>query len=709
MKKTAYIILAALLAVSCSKSAPEVSDSTVTIILSGENSPASRTSFGTLSGTQMPFLWVAGDHLGMFVKDGASDVTGASNVLARIQASASSGNGPGYNTAVFTATVSGIEGGKSYDAGIYYPYDDAAGTSSEIMHEVPSTQVLYASGDSKNIGLDGTFAYAASSFETPADVTSTSPELSFTLQHKTSYVWLRIKAADATVAGYKLAGVTMTVPSGISVTGKTVYKPATDEFSVSSDGGNTVRLIISDKPVLSTSAYCDAYLVVVPADLAGKDVTFTYTLEKTDGSAIKTVSHVKPVASSSDAFSAGLTHRFTEEIPSADASGWTYGTSAIDLSAGGTANCYIVSAAGEYSFDASVIGNGERGILKPLTTTFFHTASAVISPASAELLWQTEPGLITGVALSGGRISFTKPSSAYGNAVIAAKDGAGNIIWSWHIWCTETGPVHNWVSTSVATNVYPMMDRNLGATYGATAMLDYTTDEGAALIKRCIGMIYQWGRKDPLLPVHEITATSSTSQFLTVYDASGAVKARPAPVSAENIKATGAIKATIENPMTTYFGTANTSRDWFSDKGAGNGPSYRGYYFWGNPQGYTYGGTSAKCTPVKTIYDPCPPGWMVPGGDALTAMYNTQNSNYGRLFRYDGNNSHTVFYPFYGATGWSAGTLTGVRSQFYLWTSTYSGANSAVAYNMYSQKTSSNRQNGLGASVGMDVRCTREI
>ena len=34
-----------------------------------------------------------------------------------------------------------------------------------------------------------------------------------------------------------------------------------------------------------------------------------------------------------------------------------------NLSVNGTANCYVVTKAGDYTFDASVMGNGEKGVL----------------------------------------------------------------------------------------------------------------------------------------------------------------------------------------------------------------------------------------------------------------------------------------------------------------------------------------------------------
>ncbi|MBR4757144.1 MAG: hypothetical protein IK076_09400, partial [Bacteroidales bacterium] len=93
------------------------------------------------------------------------------------------------------------------------------------------------------------------------------------------------------------------------------------------------------------------------------------------------------------------------------------------------ANCHIISAPGNYSFKA-VKGNS------------LETVGAV---ASAEVLWESfgtsvapSKGDIVAeanYAASDGLIHIKTPSTLKdGNALVAAKDASGNILWSWHIW-----------------------------------------------------------------------------------------------------------------------------------------------------------------------------------------------------------------------------------------------------------------------------------
>lgn len=102
-----------------------------------------------------------------------------------------------------------------------------------------------------------------------------------------------------------------------------------------------------------------------------------------------------------------------------------------DLSAAGNANCYMVHRASDYSFDATVMGNG-------VSTEAF--SATRLAPAAAELLWQDSPALLSDIRLEQGRVHFSV-GEQQGNAVVAVRDGSGKILWSWHIWGNRLRPV----------------------------------------------------------------------------------------------------------------------------------------------------------------------------------------------------------------------------------------------------------------------------
>lgn len=227
---------------------------------------------------------------------------------------------------------------------------------------------------------------------------------------------------------------------------------------------------------------------------------------------------------------------------------------------GKTANSYIVSHAGTYQFDP-VKGNG--------------TAS-VGSVASVEVLWESfgtdvKPAvgdLIKSVEYKNSHIVIRTPDVfCEGNAVIAAMNSSGKILWSWHIWLTDMPQ-----ECVYANNAGTMMDRNLGATSATPG--DFTA----------LGLLYQWGRKDPFLG----TGSPDSGQR-----AASTGKDYTPRVLADSYN--GTIDYTVQNPTTLiYNNVVGTNWDW---------------YYTGNEYS-----DETRWQKNKTIYDPCPPGWRVPEG-----------------------------------------------------------------------------------------------
>ena len=231
-----------------------------------------------------------------------------------------------------------------------------------------------------------------------------------------------------------------------------------------------------------------------------------------------------------------------------------------NLSEDGPANSYIVSQKGVYKFEATK-GNSYESVgsiqgVKVLWESFGTT----IAPVVGDLIKSD-------VSYADGYITFaTNDVFKEGNAVIAAYSDAactdGNVLWSWHIWMTD-----NPIEQVYANNVGTMMDRNLGATCA-------TPGEVGSL-----GLMYQWGRKDPFLGSGTHPASSTVAASTIVW---------PTYVSSDATH--GTIDYATKNP-TTYIYKNSNNKDWVY-----TGPSYR------------WSGSNNS----KTIYDPCPTGWHVP-------------------------------------------------------------------------------------------------
>lgn len=250
-----------------------------------------------------------------------------------------------------------------------------------------------------------------------------------------------------------------------------------------------------------------------------------------------------------------------------------------DLSSNGTSNSYVITHKGPYSFDAAVRGNGKtvNGLKAP----------SALSPAGAKLVWQTAVGVINSVELKDGRIFFEAGKKA-GNALIAATDKSGKIIWSWHIWRPEV----------------PITDiKNEDGSYIMNINLGATTDDYTKV--GSYGLLYQWGRKDPF-PGSEILSGGTTSiDNVPVYDIEGKVVDINS-TSMYNVR-DNSIAFSIANPTTCISNNAQKSscRDWLT-------PSESNTALWGNPEGSVRKNERYPNRGSKTYYDPCPPGYRVP-------------------------------------------------------------------------------------------------
>ncbi len=334
-----------------------------------------------------------------------------------------------------------------------------------------------------------------------------------------------------------------------------------------------------------------------------------------------------------------------------------------------TANCYMISAAGDYSFNATVMGNGASGVI---ADAGFHTTDAVITGgASAELLWQDTAGFITSVSYDNGRVFYTAGGNV-GNAVIAVKNSAGTILWSWHIWGTGDRAVQDEVITNRAGNQFTVMDRTLGQLHKLT-IADITAEDGSiftdisstansaskkAAIELTLGDIYptsnqavlfQWGRKDPIPSATTYYDINNNSTDITTY-----------PVTKPTDKSEATIAYSIQNPQ--YF------IDLYSLEGNGVWltEASNSEALWGDSYVvdalYTDDDAAIGWTYEKTIYDPCPAGYRVANRFMQTGFMVQKSDNNATSFPTNGIDDDALTditqYMNVVVTTWLQGTVT---------------------------------------------------
>ena len=413
-----------------------------------------------------------------------------------------------------------------------------------------------------------------------------------------------------------------------------------------------------------------------------------------------------------------------------------------DLSSSQTANCYIVDTTGFFKFKTTVRGNGV-GSLLPLggTTTAEINAglSTNISPSRVDILWwqgdftkaEDFPNNETtqnippanmcielmdgGIISSDGYAAFQISEFKKGNAIIAAYNDAGVILWTWHIWLTD-------MPDDVLSGNYTKQDRFLGATFAPDCSqkpIVWKSGEQQATL----GFYYQWGRKDPIIGPPGIsngdyTTTGSTTPSAGWWIKEGDVWRYRKTI---DVKGTTPVRDVVKDPTAFYKSTtrkdAPTSQ-WFPDTFA---DGYTNVAMWGYAVAdYSIEGQTFS----KTMYDPCPPGYRTPFhfswrynssekyaegdlGEATTDLTTAEKGydNYGIVT--NKTHFHKMWFPFGGYRDPLTGNYTDVGEQGYMNTGMPMGQYNTRSF--WFNNTRTGQYAGQhGSAYGKMIRCMKE-
>ncbi len=206
-----------------------------------------------------------------------------------------------------------------------------------------------------------------------------------------------------------------------------------------------------------------------------------------------------------------------------------------DLSANNSyANCYVVQAAGSYSFDAKK-PNGEA-VTGAKATWVWAAGEACSGKSSLPATMMKE------ISYSGNKISFEIPDGYdKGNIVLGLLNAENKLEYTWHIWLTEAG------MQDVTVGNVVVMDRNLGA----TNVYDITVAANAPL-QGGKGNFYQWGRKDPILGARNSASSAEGTAFGTTNSQYYVINSEAGAGSAWAIGGTFGLTADVcaKNPLT---------------------------------------------------------------------------------------------------------------------------------------------------------------
>ena len=592
--------LAGLLLSSCAVEEVPVTEHTILAVMEGDQTRTSVTDGGV-------FSWSAGDQVWLQTTNGS--------VVGTLS------SGAGTSSAEFT--YGGFVGEMTGKA--VYPYNDGHSISGEVLNFVlPASYDLGSSLTNTNAAMYGVNVGGTIKFNHLAGV------MRFKFKDVPAGVNKFTITLDKKINGTFTADLTKDYPvietsSASAASEKTITLNFT-ALTAKSDISVYVPLPIGTYNSLELGLYDDSQAV------------WTYSKSVTNTVNRKSLK-LMPVVTLGGSVDGGV----------------------VDLSENGTANSYIISAAGSYKF-STVKGN---------------SSESVGAVSSAAILWESfgtaeTPNvgdLVKNVKYADGAISFETPSTfKEGNAVIAAKDAEGNILWSWHIWLTDQ-PEEQVYNKNAGT----MMDRNLGATSATPGDV------------RALGLLYQWGRKDPFLSSSSISSSieaKSTGTWSSVASSSE----------------TGTVDYAILNPTTFVKGSSSSKYDWLYES--------RDDILWT---------TSDK---TKSIYDPCPVGWRVPDGGHngiwSTAASSSSDFGYafddihkGMIFSDLFGSASTIWYPASGLRYCNDGILRKLGSYGDYWSA--SPRPNDLLYELgFNDKGYINPSSYYYRAGGLSVRCLKE-
>jgi hypothetical protein len=317
-----------------------------------------------------------------------------------------------------------------------------------------------------------------------------------------------------------------------------------------------------------------------------------------------------------------------------------------------TANSYVISKPGEYCFPL-IMGNGIKdGKTNYLAFTnqklsnkqadFYDyldriiTSPELIGGKSVSIIsWDSSREFIKNLRVEGDYIKFliTNISEEGANYVVGVKDKNGDIMWSWHLWLWKNK------LEDIKIKKYKFLNTNL-ATKGGRSWY------------------YQWGRKDPICFLDKMVIVKECSET---------------------------VGRSIQHPRTFYL--------------SGDG-TYN--YNWVKKEFY-YNYWNSRCNKeqvdeevIKTIYDPCPPGYKVPRYSIFTNLKKDHwdNDRKGWVF-----NDGKIFFSAPGHRNYGTGSSYGISYLGYYWSAGASDKSNATPMYFYSdvvnQRGSSVRANGF--------------
>ncbi|WP_303424451.1 DUF4906 domain-containing protein [uncultured Muribaculum sp.] len=434
------------------------------------------------------------------------------------------------------------------------------------------------------------------------------------------------------------------------------------------------------------------------------------------------------------------------------------------------ANCFVVNPNNEIMFDPytrTETGGGWK------YSDYVNKKVPAKKIAYVKILWQYVN--VIGDNSKGDRVWLdqydrvhVKTGTAVGNAVIAAYNSSNKILWSWHIWVNNDKPAN--LDEAVPYYTFGWTGSADGKTGSIITTNDKRSVKGRSLMKcnlgaksgnandyglKTYGTVYQWGRKDPF-PIGNLDYNVDYYQYsrgnvgdlrdnnnaTIAMNTTGAVHTTELFSTEQASATTGTIAYAIEHP-THFISPVKSGASNPSDASTCNND---GDWFWGHND-LLWGGkpySNAKKYEVttgcvlsdngateKSIFDPCPAGWMVPPGDMwlgftkngrnatggvygnINSVHTSDNASYRgfRMYVQEWKKGKWVYFPSQGLrTAGGRPWRNGMCGNYH--TSSASAGGRVNIFHLHTPGEVDPFETSFGYSrraVGGPVRCVRDV
>ncbi len=576
------------------------------------------------------------------------------------------------STAIFSgstnATITGIE-----DLHVVYP-SSLSYSEGKVTGTIPASQIQTGSSTT-HLGQN-TIAYGKTTID-GSNASTGVIKCSGSVSQKAAFVMVNLTAATEYI-GYEVVGAELYAPEE-KLAGTVIYNTEDETITVAEEGSSNVVGVEYETPqtIVENGEY-KLYFVSAPRTPSG-DLTVIVTLRKDgqtvtlphklpDGFKIESgkVSHIKlPIVKALNSYSSWYEPEESRYL----AGGWSYGdANTIFSTYNNTKINFSVKARGDF---ANCVKPAKVALSYSHANDWrvnirFITINGTNYAADTELAYDNSHVSTSKKVMLKDDCSF---DITFGSSFTAANASAGkvllldesdNVIWAFNLWGCKT-PINE---VTLKSGIV-IADKNIG---GA----DYSTTPKSA---QGGSFFFQWGRPFGFGWAAGICPFIQTSGVSLAYSASNA-------------------------PM--FFKSAMTG-DWSDGQTD----------LWGNPNETS--GVNPE-NGVKSIFDPCPKGWMVISPKAMEEVAAgseyvlNATDGYWVKYKYDGSNY--VYFPCAGIKyGNGTQSNTANMNVCAIWTNSLS-SNSDTGSALYWWQKSGNsltlKPTSNGRATGSPVRCMKD-